>query len=220
MRMTYNYLIGLLVVFGLYSCFEDPAEEPKHEKHEGGYSKKHSQLTIENGPRQGFQYVDATGTEFNYRYITTTLTNDSVIPIRLTISFSNDYTYLSSHGGLKSKVFLLPRELTPQQQHFDNSMSKELKQFLDTRVDSAVTLDKIIHPNERLVMTFGVLTDVKYGEFMQMALISSDKKFRLNVPEPDANKVSSKEDTSTIYLALNLVSGFIIPCGQILCLPN
>ena len=215
--MTLKYLFGLLFVFGLYSCSDDAPNEVKHEKYFGSYSdsQKGSGISIENGPRQGFQYFDSAGTEYSYRYITTTISNDSLVPIHLIISFSKEYTYLRSHNSLKSKVFLLPRELTPERQHFDNSMSKELKHFLDKDVDAPISLDKIINPNERLVMTFGVLTEMKYGEFMRMELISSDKQFHLNPDDSLENIVHPSEDSRTFYLGLNLVNSFIIPCGQI-----
>lgn len=213
--MAFKYLFGLLFVLGLYSCSDDPPEEHRQDRYFGSYSKKYSRIVIENGPRQGFQYFDSLGTQYNYRYITTTITNDSLVPIHLTISFSKEYNYLRSNNILKSKVFLLPRQLTPKRQQFDNSMSKELKQFLDKDVDVPISLDKIINSNERLVMTFGVLTEEKYGEFMYMELISSGKQFHLNTNDSLENLIHSSEDSQNFYLALDLVNSFVIPCGQI-----
>jgi hypothetical protein len=166
-------------MFGLYSCLNNQPKEHKYEKNFSSYSnsKKILGVSIENGPRQGFQYFDSLGTEYTYRYITTTITNDSIVPIQLKISFSKEYNYLRSNDSLKSKVFLLPRELTPDRQHYDNSISKELKTFLDKDVDNPISLDKRINPNEKLIMTFGVLTDIKYGEFMLMELISVTSSF-------------------------------------------
>ncbi len=218
--MIFKNLFGLLFIFGLYSCIESPPEEVRYNKYFGSYSKKYYKISIENGPRQGFQYYDSKGTEYNYRYITTTITNDSLVSIRLQISFSKEYNYLRSNNILKSKVFLLPRKLTPEQQHFENTMSKELKQFLDREVNIPVSLDKIINPNERLVVTFGVLTEIKYGEFMFMELISSNKPFHLNRNDSLENLVYSPENSQTFYLALDLVNSFLIPCGQISFITN
>lgn len=213
--MTIKFLFGLVFLFGLYSCSDDPPEEHRHDKYFGTYSKKYSRIAIDNGQRQGFQYIDSLGAQYNYRYITTTITNDSIVPIHLTVLFSKEYNYLRSNNSLKAKVFLLPRALTPDRQHFDNSMSIELKAFLDKDVDKPISLNKIINPNERLVMTFGVLTEVKYGEFMYMELISSDKQFHLNKNDSLENPVHSSEDMQTFYLALDLINNFVIPCGQI-----
>ena len=215
-RMTFKYLFGLLFIFGLYSCSDDPPEEVRHDKYFGSYSKKYSQISIENGPRQGLIYFDSIGIKYSYLYITTTITNDSLVPIRLIISFSKEYDYLRSNNILKSKVFLLPRQLTSARQLYpDNSMSKELKQFLDTDVDVPISLDKIINPNERLVMTFGMLTEMKYEEFRYMELISTDKQFHLNKNDSLENLVHSSEDSQTFYLAIDIINSRLIPCGQI-----
>ena len=208
--MTFKYLFGLLFVFGLYSCSDDPPEERRHDKYFGSYSKKYSRIAIENGPRQGLHYVDSNGIKYSYLYITTTITNDSLVPIRLIISFSKEYNYLRSNNILKSKVFLLPIQFTPERH-----MSKALKKFLDTDVDIPISLDTIINPNERLVMTFGVITEMKYEEFPYMELISSDKQFHLIKNDSLENLVHSSEDTQTFYLALDLINNFLIPCGQI-----
>lgn len=213
--MAIKYLFKLLFVLGVCSCSNNLPKEHKDEKYFGNYYEKRFGISIENGQRQGFQYFDSMGVEYNYRYITTTITNDSLIPIRLLISFSKEYNYLRSNSSLKSKVFLLPRELTPYRQHFDNSMSKELKQFLDTDVHIPITLDKIINANEELVMTFAVLTPIKYGEYMNMELILSDQQFYLNAHDSIKNLIKAPANASTIYLGLNLVNSFIIPCGKI-----
>ncbi|WP_317896775.1 hypothetical protein [Aurantibacillus circumpalustris] len=210
-----KHIIAFGLLCGFYSCSEDLCKEHKSEKYYGSYSKKYSNISIENGPRQGFQYYDTAGTAFNYRYITTTITNDSVVPIRLKISFSKEYNSLRSTNSLKAKILLLPRELTPDRQHFDNSMSVELKTFLDKDVDKPVSLDKIINPNERLVMTFGVLTNVIDGEFMRMELITSNSKFHLNRHDSITSVSNKSENSSTMYLALELVNSYIIPCGEI-----
>ena len=94
-------------------------------------------------------------------------------------------------------------------------MSKELKQFLDRDIDFPVTLDKIINPNESLVMTFAVFNKSEYGEFPYMELILSDKKIHLIKNDSLRNLVHSSEDSQTFYLALDLINSFIIPCGQI-----
>lgn len=203
--MTVKYLFGLLFVFGLYSCSDDSPDEVRHDKYFGNYSKKYSQVSIENGPRQGLPYFDSNGIKYSYLNITTTITNDSLVPIHLLISFSKEYYYLRSNNILKSKVFLVPRQLTPE----------ELKQFLDTDVDVPISLDTILNPNERVVVTFGMLTEMKYEEFPYMELISTDKQFHLNTNESLENLVPSSKDSQTFYLALDIINSRLIPCGQI-----
>lgn len=210
--MTFKYLFELLFVLGLYSCSDDQTEEHRHDNYFGSYSKKYSaQFSIENGPRQGFPM----GIN-SYLYIKTTITNISLVPIHLSISFSKEYNYLRSNNILKSRLFLLPKQLTPERQLYsDKSMSKELKQFLDKDVDVPICLDTIINPNEKVVMTFGMLTEMKYEEFPYMELISTDKHFHLNTIDSLEKPVHSSKDIQTFYLALDIINGRLIPCGQI-----
>jgi hypothetical protein len=97
--MKSKYLYVLLIVIGFYSCSNDPPEVLRQDKYFGSFSKNHSQISIENGPRQGFQYYFK-GTEYSYRYITTTISNDSLVPFRLRISFSEEYKYLRDRNIL------------------------------------------------------------------------------------------------------------------------
>src|SRR5437867_3823315 len=102
-----RYFIGLFMLFA-FSC-----SDKQQEKHP---DKKHSGLYIENGPRQGLQYFDSLGIEYKYRYVTTTIINDSIVPIQLKISLSKDYNYPFAINSTKFRVFLLPRKLTPEKQ--------------------------------------------------------------------------------------------------------
>lgn len=210
-----KYLIVLTILSAfIYSCSEEPPKENVHGTYFGNYSEKCFGISIENGPRQGFQYFDSAGTEYTYRYITTTITNDSTAPVHLQIAFSKEYNYLRSNGDLKSKVFLLPRELTPERQHFDSSMSKELKNFLDTGTDIVAFLDRVINPNERCVMTFGVLTDMRYPDFFRMALVSRYHRSRF-ANDSLIKKMPLIKDSLILPLGLALENRFVIPCGQI-----
>ena len=129
-----------------------------------------------------------------YIYTTITITNDSIVPVHLEISFPKKY-----NDSLKSKVFLLPRALTPKKQHADSTgMPNEVKLFLDRDIDTPVSLDKIINTNESCVITFGALTAVKY-----------------NSPE-SIELITSVENPSILSLKLTTLYGnYIIPCGKI-----
>ncbi|MGL4599297.1 MAG: hypothetical protein ACRCYO_17375, partial [Bacteroidia bacterium] len=142
---------------------------------------------------------DSTKTEYNYRYCTITITNDSIIPVRLEISLPETAEILID--SCKSKVFLLPRHLTPEEQHFDQNMSKELKRFLDEEINAPVHLTKILKPTEKCILTFGVLTDIRY-------------------PDPTTSfgtrLLTSSENSSVISIKLKINDTLIIPCGQFL----
>jgi len=214
--MTLKYFFGLLFVFGLSSCSEDLPEEIRHDKYFGSYSKKYFRVSIENGPRKGFPYFDTVGIKYAYYNITTTITNDSLIPLRLIISFSKEYNYLRSNNILKSKAFMLPSQLASERQvDSEKSMSKELKQFLDRDLNVPISLDTIINPNESLVMTVGLLTEWNEEWNPYMELISTDKQLRLTKNDTLENLVYSTQDSATYYLALDIINYFLIPCGQI-----
>lgn len=204
--MTVKHLFRLLFLICLYGCFDNSDNQVSKSVQTQQWEtsqrklqkwKNHFGLYIENGPRQGFQYFDASKTEYNYRYYTITITNDSIIPVHLEIYFPETAEILKDSG--KSKVFLLPRHLTPEEQHFDHSISKELKSFLDEEIDTPVRLNKTLKPTEKCVLTFGVLTDTKY-------------------PDPttpfDTRLLTSNENSSVISIKLQINDTLIIPCGQ------
>lgn len=187
--MKIKYLLQFIFVVCLCSC-SDSSNDRTSKK-----GQKQFGLDIVNGPRQGYQYIDSAKTEYNYRYNTFTLTNDTIIPIRLEIGFSNKSLSDSSN----SQIFLLPRRLTPEYQHMDPVMSRELKQFLDFEIDLSEHLNKIINPNEKCVLTFGVLTDTKY----------------LDPTTPYETKLlTSNESSAQITLRLKINDTLIIPCGH------
>lgn len=199
--MTIKHLFRLIFLIFLYGCWgnSDNHANRRDEKQFRLNQDHHLQfgLNIENGPRQGMQYF-ASGTEYNYRYNTITIWNDSTIAIQLEIGFSE--MGMNLKDSIKSNFFLLPRHLTPNEQHFDTGgISEELKRFLDFEIDNPVHLSKVLNPGEKCVLTFGVLTDIKY-------------------PDPttpyETELLTSREKTSTISLKLKINDKLIIPCGQ------
>jgi hypothetical protein len=183
--MTIKLSIGLLFLISFCSCSDN--------------SREHSGFYIENGPRQGFQYADSIGPLYHYRYITTTIINDSVIPMRLEINFLKEDTTLKV--SFKSKVFLLPRSLTPEKQQFDPSTSIELRKFLAKVNEAPIAFDTMLSPKGKCVMAFGILTDTKYEQ-----------------PNGICLKASTRS-SSTVTLGLSFDNN-LIPCGQISFITN
>ena len=190
-NMTVKYFIQLLFIL-LYSCSSNLV------KTDFGKGEKQFGFHIENGPRQGFQYFDSTKTEYNYRYYTITITNDTIVPILLQINF--DKTDILVNDSIKSKIFLLPRHLTPDKQHFDQTMPKELIRFLDVEIDPPQKLIKTLKQSEKCVLTFGVLTDTKYSD----------------PTTPYGTEIlTSDENSPVISMKLKINDRLIIPCGKI-----
>lgn len=199
-KMTVKNLFRLVFLIFLYSCSDNSNHYANRTREEIRTGEKQFGLYIENGPRQGMQYFDSIGAMYNYRYNTITIWNDSTVAIKLEIGFSK--MGMNLKDSIKSKFFLLPRHLTPKQQHMDTGgMSEELKRFLDFEIDNPVHLSKVLNPREKCVLTFGVLTDTKY-------------------PDPttpfETALLTSHENSSAISLKLKINDTLIIPCGQFL----
>lgn len=194
--MMFKNLVGLLFLIVLLSCTDSTdiskGQTSSIEKLPGGFY-------IENGPRQGFMFADSIGPQYTYRYITTTIINDSIAPMRLEIKLSE--TKNSVKDSLNSIVFILPRHLTPTRQQFDQYMSKELKWFLSRVTKTPVSLDTMLGPKQKCLMTFGILTEVKYPEPFGICLKGS----------------SSNSSVTTLALSFDK---YLIPCGQVSFINN
>ena len=196
--MTVKNLFRLVFLIFLYGCSDNSNHYANRTGEEIRTGEMQSGLYIENGPRQGMQYIDSTGAEYNYRYNTITIWNDSTVAIQLEIDFSK--MGMNLKDSIRSKVFLLPRHLTPNEQHFDTGgMSEELKRFLDFEIDNPEHLSKVLNPREKCVLTFGVLTDTKYAD---------------PTTPFETKLLTSHENTSATSLKLKINPTLIIPCGQ------
>lgn len=197
--MSFKNLFLLIFPICLYACSGNHLNGAD-EKQLSPDPNKHLQfgLHIENGQRQGMQYYDSSGTEYNYRYNTITIWNDTTVAIQLEVGLQE--LGINPKDSIHSKFFLLPRHLTPKQQQFDTGgISAELKKFLESEIDKPVHLSKAVNPQEKCVLTFGVLTDIKY-------------------PDPttpfETELLVSKENASAISLKLKINDSLTIPCGQ------
>lgn len=176
----------------IIGCAAKSSEPPKKT------GPTHIGLSIENGQRQGMQYFDSAKVEYNYRYYTMTITNDTTLAIRLEIGIPD--TEIRSNTSLRSKIFILPRHLTPKKQQMDvNGISNELKHFLDCEIGTPVHLSKVIGPTEKCVVTFGVLTNIKFED---------------PTTPYDTKLITSTKNSSGISFELQLNDTLIIPCGH------
>jgi len=185
--MTKKQIYLLAPLIFLLGCFGNSDHYSNHKNNTS------SGLSIENGPRQGFQYIDSNSTEYNYRYYTITLTNDTTVPIQLSFGFTSLVTRLNDTS--LTKIFLLPRHLTPKQQQYDtHGISPALQYYLDHELEKLIQLDKTIQPKEKCVLTFGVLTNIKYSDpttSYGTNLLARNGKFELKI-----------------------TNALILPCGQ------
>jgi hypothetical protein len=201
--MTLKNLVGLLILISLCSCKNSTDSSNSHTNPPG--------FSIKNSQRSGLGYIDTNGTAFTYRDITTIITNDSTIPMRLVIDFSKEKN--TTNDSLKTTVFMLPRRrlsietlLFPVNRQTDPGMTNELQWFLDKVTEIPVSLDTVLSPKGKCVMTFGILNDSKYADPYAIGL------------------KASIESSSTVTLGLSFdripSEHHLIPCGQISFITN
>jgi hypothetical protein len=198
--MIVKHLFRLVFLICLCGCY-DSSDNRKNRSDLTQFG-----LYIKNGPRQGVQYFNSTS-QYNYRYYTMTVTNDSMTPVHLEIHFSKTGEVLSDRCN--SKVFLLPRHLTSEVLQYDKGMFAELKRFLDLEIDKPVYLNDTLKPTETCVLIFGVLTKTSYSEY------DSDPTTPYGT-----QLIASKENSSKILLKLKINDTLVIPCGHFTYIEN
>ena len=210
--MHFRQLIILLFTFTLSCCSSD--NETKTHK-----TKKHLGIYLDRGVRTGFTYLDQKGNTYNYRTVTTTITNDSIIPINLKIAFSKKYYYTDTLNGKTFRIFILPEAITGEKQYNENS--KLLKSFLDTQLDNPITVYEIINPKQEFEISIGVLCD-KFDPG-QVALISKVLKPHFSAHDSLINQAISNSDPLSLWFCFDWFQSkqilnncySVIPCGQI-----
>lgn len=211
--MTFRNIIGLLFLLGVCSC-SDNKSKALSEKYFGAY--------ITNSPRRGHTYTDSTGTEYFYCYINSSITNDSLIPMHVKIAFSNEYHQPTPSNGQKFKVFLLPEFMTTEKKTDINVLNK----FLDEGLESSITIDKVINPNEEYSLNIGFLTEFKSALLNASPFVlfsKGHKQYFESISDSAINQVVSAKTQLTLLLGLDffplgqdsIKRYSIIPCGQI-----
>ena len=186
-----------------------------------------SGLLIENGRPRGLSYTDTLGTKYSYRNIPITITNDSTIAIHIKIALSNEYDYPAAYGDQKFKVFLLPKELTPDKETWD-SMSyvlgnnywvyKELSDFFERGLNPPYILNETLEPGEKCDITIGTLypKPPKISGVLPNALFSQNNIGLYHECDSLINQDYSTNSQLSLWLKLVFKeSCMIIPCGQI-----
>lgn len=207
----FRNLIILFVTFTLYSCVNNTPKEHLHKKFSGIY--------IDHGRREGLFYMDKKGLKYNYRNITTTITNDTIIPIQIKIALSKEYNYPAPFNNQKFKVFLLPETMTAEKQYKNNLLNN----YLDAEVENAYNINKTIYPKKEYSITIGVLTNIDYVDPGQLSLMTKKLKPRFFVHDSLINIAISNSNPFDLFLGLDFTKEYtnpkncysVIPCGQI-----
>ena len=154
--MRRSWTIVLILLTFIYSCSDNIP-----------HSDTHSGITLETiGPR-GSAYTDSTGKEFGFRVFRTHIINDTIMPIELTINFSNDSIVLTADSipslhlpksDMYIKVFLFPQSMRPdKQEEVYNYGIAGIESFLDTGLSKPTMLKATIQPKEDYFLYIGAL---------------------------------------------------------------
>ena len=217
---------------GLYrydgKSFFNVTKNGPFEKDPNQHLKLNTGLKIEYGPNLGMIDTFAAG---NYIHITATITNDSTIPIHLQVALSKEFDFPDSCRDNKYKVFLLPKELTPDTATLYGKITDGLADFLDRCLDDPYSLNKTLEPGEYAVITNGTLfprltncATLPRAVFIQ----SDDQNFetcdsRMPVRPAGGNQDGSTNPELALGIKLDFYSGkgstpetcMLIPCGQV-----
>lgn len=197
--MVLKNFLGLIFLTGLYSCADN--SEVSHDQ-----TNQNKDFSIKNSQRSGIGYTDTNGVGYTYLWITSTITNNSTLPMHLVIDFSKGNTYGS--GADMSQVFLLPKKwITPEKylpqasKKIELGMSNELNWFLDRVDKTSISFDTVIKSKENCTLTFGLLDRTKI-----------DLPFYIGLHAPKASS-----PTTTLVLSFDRPQDehYLIPCGQI-----
>ncbi|MBT8220252.1 MAG: hypothetical protein KJP00_10520 [Bacteroidia bacterium] len=187
---------------------------------------KNSGLRIENAPTRGLGFTDSLGMKYGMVYITTTIINDTTIPIDLQFAFSQEYDYPTAYGEEQYNVILLSKEWGLNGVEITDSMINELPKFIDKPY-----LDKTLKPNEECVETIGILRPSRANLCSASPYAILEYSDRGNFPlcEWAGNQDQESNPSPKAFgakLALGLQVGFctvggqyesckIIPCGHV-----
>ncbi|MDB4727897.1 hypothetical protein OAF63_03825 [Saprospiraceae bacterium] len=153
--MIFRTITGLLILMVIGSCIYQPQKDEEQVKDDLNQQQGvKTGLKIEYGPNLGMIDEFTAG---NYIHITATITNDSTIPINLQMALSKEYDFPDSCGDNKYKIFLLPKEFTPDTATLYGIIADGLGDFLNKCLENPYTLNKTLEPNEYIVITIGVL---------------------------------------------------------------
>ncbi len=204
--MTNRIIIGLIFIL----CFDNCS------------NNNNNSLNIERRQDFGFTISNSVrhGRPNSFFSISTTITNDTIIPFHLKISFSKEYV----HNNKKFRVILLPESMTVEEQHSDDFFRSKVQKFLETQIENPITIDKIIKPKENYIINIAFINESNSNVIPgQLALISKLHKFNFtSIPDSLIIQDRPTKDSLRISLGLNFsiltdsVYGFkLIPCGTI-----
>lgn len=187
------------------SCIQKKSQNKLQTQKEQNYLLDwNSDLRIDNGPIQGLSFTNSLGVEYGHAYRTTIFTNEGTAPIPLQFTLSNEYSYPAPHNDQKFQIVIWPAELTPNKVTFTDNISAELRNFLESDIDTPFVLQKSIESLEKYVITIGTLYKKPTDYFVspKVLFIQSDDGI-FNECENFINQMNIPNSSFSLGLILN-----------------
>lgn len=220
--MIIRIIPGFFIVLIVCSCIQQSSYNEQQidgNPHEHLGSK--TGLKIEYGPNLGMIGEFTAG---NYIHITATITNDSTIPINIQMALSNEYDFPDTCGDNKYKIFLLPKELTPDTATIYGIIADGLGEYLDRCLENPYVLNKTLEPNEYTVITIGVLfSGSTKCSALPRAVFAQSDGHNFQACDSRMNLDKSINPQLVLGVKLDFYSGkgptpktcILYPCGQV-----
>ena len=212
--MKLKIIIRVLIVLFISSCVQRTLNKKSLSKNAATSQVKFSSgLTINNGINRGINYTDPHGTDYSIRNIPIKITNDSIIPIQIHLSFSSEYNHPNLAGGEKFKLIPLPREWGLDHTDITESMIDEIPKLIAKPV-----LNSIIEPGKDLILSIGSIYPrpaKTTGVLPRTLFAQNDSTVFNNCEWLMEDKTASSQQ---IPLMLKTTFGeqcMVIPCGHI-----
>jgi hypothetical protein len=226
--MIFRFTVGLLIVLMNCSCTQQTLKSGLKSEN-GSYQNLATKtgLKFETGINRGITPNDSLGITNFLIHTTSVITNDSTIPIQLQLALSKEYEFPAICNDNKYKVFLLPKELTPNPNNTTlwNSITNGFEDFINTCIDTPYIFNKTLYPSEKCVIAIATLypSPTNCG-VVPNAVFSQDNKGLYLACGSQIN-----QDTTDPQLEIGVKLGYyygnyfgtppdsciIIPCGQI-----
>ena len=174
---------------------------------------------MKNTPTRGTGFTDSLGIKYGLVYITTTITNDTNVPLHFEVAFSDANDYPSEYGDQQYHIILLPEVWSLEGKEITDSMTNKIPAYIGNS-----SLSKILDPGGSILLTIGIVRPVlpelcSATPYALLEYHEKDSHPSCNLPAPENGKVSSA-------LPLRLKVGFctvggdyesctVIPCGQV-----
>ena len=146
-------LLGLSILFlGCSGCPETSQRELPTEHESTQPLSFTTGLKIETGINRGITPHHSQDIRDFLLQTTTSITNDSTVPIKIELAISDEYEFPSVCNDGKYRVFLFP-EVTPD----TDSLTNRFNDFKNSFFENPYSLKKTLQPHEKLDVTIGCL---------------------------------------------------------------